>query len=293
MKSKILPILMSAVIIGGSTSLVSADSAYANYTSTKEVKIETARDYINKSSSQLIEILEELQIKEEEISYSDIKGIINKYYLDNPAPTDIFNDQSISINDVFPNEINEIDYNNAQNFNLNDFIEEQKNNDKILTFSTENSTTDVFVDKLGIFILNNEIEPNSSSSSVQPMATWKYTSNQRVTGAAYNSLGLEMFELWASGSFKYDGSKVEVATKDGNYDRKFWGATLNLTPLALGQERMVSIEGYRYAEVYSRLSVDTQLGIRWFGVTISQNTVEAKIGSTIAGNVYTGTSVID
>ncbi|MBU5350727.1 hypothetical protein ACN9MH_09810 [Paenibacillus silvae] len=225
-----------------------------------------------------------MELSKGDLTLDEIEDIIHNYYKTNPAPISLARDELVSIQDVFPEEINENQFYNQEKFEFNEFINQHKESGEVISFSSETTKTDVFIDRSGVFILNSEIEPYNSLKST----SWSYTPNQRTSGTAYNALGLKMFELWASGSFRYDGSKVEVATKDGGYERKFWGSTLELTDRGMGLSRNLDLEGYKYAEVYSRLRTESTLGFRWFGLTVTDTTVEVKIGSTVGGNVYTG-----
>ncbi|WP_136607408.1 hypothetical protein [Paenibacillus dokdonensis] len=150
------------------------------------------------------------------------------------------------------------------------------------------------VDETGIFILHHEaLNDSKAEKSLNPMAaSWSYTPNDRETGICYNALGGKLFDLYASASFQYNGSDVKVAQSDGDRKQYFFGATLKIDPVNMGTSRFPVIEGYIYAEVYSRLKVDTVLGIKWFGVSIGQSTIEVEIGSTVAGNVYKGVKVV-
>lgn len=281
MKKQFTALLMSFSLLVGGAVTVSADSLEGKENLNN---IAQARAYITKSSSEIANELENLKISKENVTLIEIQDVIESYYENNPAPLELANNDSISLEDVFPDESQKNQLNKEVTFSLNEFISQQKENEEVISFSTETTKTDVYVDKSGIFILHSEIDPNSAIRA----AAWSYTANERTTGSAYNALGLKMFDLWASGSFRYDGSKVEVATKDGGYERKFWGSTLELTDRGMGLSRAVDLEGYKYAEVYSRLRTESTLGFRWFGLTLTDTTVEVKIGSTVNGNVYTG-----
>lgn len=284
--------MASVLVISGGAVSVSADSVSQN---DRAKRIEEARTYMTKSSSELSVQLEKLKEKGV-VSYEDVKGTIDHYYAINPAPADVEKDSTITLNEIFPEEVKKLKAMNKEDvFDVNDFIEEKKKENEVISFTTSNGSVDVFINKVGIFIGENEIlgksEQETKNNSVMA-ASWSYTPNQRYTGHAYNGLGKEEFSMWVSGSFKYNNSDVQVATSDGNYDRYLWGATLTLTSIAMGAPRIVNIEGYKYAEAYSRLRCETTLGIGWFGTTVNSSTVEVKIGSTIAGNVYTGGQVV-
>lgn len=281
MKKQFTALLMSFSLLVGGSVTVSADSLLGKENLNN---IAEARAYITKSSSEIANNLENLKISKESVTLIEIQNVIENYYENNPAPLELANNNSISLEDVFPDESQKNQLNKGEIFSLDEFILQQQENKEVVSFSTDTTKTDVYVDKSGIFILHSEIEPNSAMRA----ATWSYTANERTTGTAYNALGFKMFDLWASGSFRYDGSKVEVAAKDGGYERKFWGSTLELTDRGMGLSRAVDLEGYKYAEVYSRLRTESTLGFRWFGLTLTDTTVEVKIGSTVNGNVYTG-----
>jgi hypothetical protein len=54
----------------------------------------------------------------------------------------------------------------------------------------------------------------------------------------------------------------------------------------MGKERQITIGGYKYAEVYSRLYVESVIGMKWFGVVVDSYTAEVLVGSTQTGNTY-------
>ncbi|WP_342615287.1 hypothetical protein [Peribacillus frigoritolerans] len=112
------------------------------------------------------------------------------------------------------------------------------------------------------------------------------TKKERTTGIAYNAFGGKMFTLWAQGSFNYNGKSVSVATQDGDYNRHFWGSTLNITKPTLGKARKEVVGSQTYSEVYSRLYYEAVFGIKWAGVTMKSGTVETYVGGSKSGHLY-------
>lgn len=121
---------------------------------------------------------------------------------------------------------------------------------------------------------------------IQPLYAQRETAIERTTGIAYNAVGSKMFTLWSEGGFKYNGSNVVSQNIDGDFQRHFWGSTLNLIPETMPKTRAISIEGYKYVEIYSRLRYEAGIGIRWASITLKSGTIETIVGCGVNGSVY-------
>lgn len=295
---KLCSFLVSVVLL-----LTTFSSAFAQENTSddqKEKKIAEIREYIEQSVSSIVSSLQALETQEH-VTLEIVENTIEDYYKNHPAPN-AFADLSLSLEDVFPEEVKQIREEYGKNFtlNLNDLINSKKQmkrkDDHLITLKHDSGEIDVYISKLGeIFILENKTLPNKESiqNENSALATWQYTRTERTTGVAYNALGLKMFTLWAEGSFKYNGSDVDHVNADGDWQRHFWGSTLDITTRALGSKRFEYVEGYKYAEVYSRLYFEAGFGIRWAQLTFNSGTVEVEVGSTVSGNLYGSATWVD
>ncbi|MCG5253226.1 hypothetical protein [Brevibacillus agri] len=290
-----------STLIAGTLMLTTVSPTFANGTiedGSRQEKISEIRSYINTSVPALIQELEDLKHKDD-VTLGKVEKTIDTFFSEHPAP-EAFNDPTLSLEDVFPAEVKKINQKYGKNKplnNINAFMDEKKNSiersdDKVITIKNDMSEINVYVSQLGeIFVLEvrtvSSNAENQRTSLVQPRAlTWEYTDTKRTTGIGYNAQGNKMFTLWAEGSFKYNGKSVEVDTADGDYSRHFWGSTLELTPRKLGEKRTTRVEGYTYAEVYSRLYFEAGFGIRWAQITFNSGSCETLVGSTVDGNMY-------
>lgn len=291
MLKKICMSTMTLVLLSG----VSSSFAHAEGSESKEEKIEEARSYIEESKKDTINLLKDLE--KENATLESVEKTLDKYYEENPAPKEVINDQNLSLEDVFPGEVERIE---EETLNLNKFMSEKENdvarendNGEFIEFKNGENTVDVYVGETGgVFVLETKTidEPSNKSlinatSEVGALAT-KTTSKRKTTGICYNALGAKMFTLWSLGSFKYTGKTVSVATKDGGWQRHFWGSTLNVSKPILGATRSESVGSEKYAEVYSRIYFESVFGLKWAGVTMKSGTVETYVGGSKTGGMY-------
>ncbi|MBJ6362471.1 hypothetical protein ACFOQM_14490 [Paenibacillus sp. GCM10012307] len=284
-------ILLSIILI---FSVFSSASAEGNRNvDSREKNIKEIKEYIEKNVPSIIASLQELNV--EDATLSNIEKTIETYYKENPAPS-AANDPALSLAIIFPGEVKEMgDEYQHSTLNINDFLSTKKEiknkEDNIITFKDNYGSIDVYISSLGeIFILETRQfdEPSQKQSIVQnvPLNTWNNTSTSTTTGIGYNALGFKLFTLTASGSFRYNGSDVQTLNSDGNWERHFWGSTLDISERALGASRTIHIGNYKYAEVYSRLYFEGGIGVRWAQFVLNSATVEVNVGSTVTGNLY-------
>ncbi|MEX3745003.1 MULTISPECIES: hypothetical protein [Lysinibacillus] len=289
----LLTLIVSFTLYSESTSAASID---------QEEEIKTIRDYIENSVDELNYKFEELK-SHQIVNLEEIQNLIDSHYNENPAPEVMLKSNSLDIQDVFPELTKENNKAHEESKgNLGVFINTQKETNElgtVFTYKNDNSDyIDVYLGKTGdISILEFKTvgqspETVGQSPEIQPLYAQKYTTVQRTTGISYNGLGAQLFTLWAEASFKYNGTTVASENIDGNYKRHMAGATLNLIPEAMPKTRTVSLEGYKYAEVYSRLRYQGGIGIKWAQLTITDATLEAMIGCTVDGSVYGGLRAI-
>ncbi|ARW37817.1 MULTISPECIES: hypothetical protein [Bacillus] len=223
-------------------------------------------------------------------SLEKIEKTISKHYKNHPTPS-AFNNPNLSTNNVFPEMKSQLDKYKGKALNINDFIFEQDKTEslgKVFTFKNENSTVKVFVGDIGdIQIIERKTVSAPKDSDDQASAKLS-TRTERTTGIGYGTNGAKLFTLWAEGRFEYNGKKVSVAQKDGDYNKHFGGSGLDISVRKLGAERDASYGGYAYREVYSRIYVESVVGFKWLGVIINSKTVEAYIGAGANGAVYGG-----
>ena len=264
----------------------------------KQEDIEVIQNYIGESVDILNNKFSELS-SESNVDLKDIEELIESHYKENPAPQEMLEDNSIDIQSVFPQltqAYNEEYLKSGKD--LNKFITRQKTTNElgqVYTYKTDElNYVEVFLSEMGdISILEFKTVDKEKENEIQLLSTQKYTSIQRTTGVSYSSVGTKLFTLWAEASFKYNGSSVASENIDGDWGRHFWGSTMNITaPAQLVKTRTVSLEGYKYAEVYTRLAVEAGFGFRWASLVLTSATVEAYVGSTVNGNVYGGLQVI-
>ncbi|MDP9698720.1 hypothetical protein [Paenibacillus polysaccharolyticus] len=101
MKKQFTALLMSFSLLVGGSVTVSADSLLGKENLNN---IAEARAYITKSSSEIANNLENLKISKESVTLIEIQNVIENYYENNPAPLELANNNSISLEDVFPDE---------------------------------------------------------------------------------------------------------------------------------------------------------------------------------------------
>lgn len=275
----------------------SVSSSFAKET-TGEDNVETARNYIENNVVELNEILKSMKEKQEDYDLQEIQAVIDNYYTKNPAPKEVLNDKTLSIDDVFPlkNEKRKASQEKAVlNFEeLLSHAKEHKNEgDSVYEFSNKDGIVTVYVSKTGeVMILDDSVKSTPPALDLNinnQLAAMKTTKTKRTTGIAYNGLGLKMFTIWAEGNFQYNGKSAKHANADGDVKRHFWGSTLVLNNRAIGAKRTVTVGSYKYPEVYTRVYFEAQFGIRWAGITMKSGTVEAYVGSSHIGSLYGGT----
>ncbi|MEY9975714.1 hypothetical protein [Lysinibacillus sp. RC79] len=283
----LLTLIVSFALYSEGTSAASID---------KEDEIETIRNYIENSVDELNYKFNELK-SHQIVTLEEIQNLIDLHYKENPAPEEMLQSNSLDIQDVFPELTKENNKAHEESKgNLGVFINSQKETNElgtVFTYKNDNSDyIDVYLGKTGdISIL--EFKTVGQSQIIQPLYAQQYTPIKRTTGIAYSALGAKLFNLWAEASFKYNGSTVASENIDGSYSRYLAGGTLNLIPEAMPKTRTVSLEGYKYAEVYSRLRYQDGIGIQWAQFTIKEAVLESMVGCTVDGSVYGGLKVVD
>ncbi|WP_413363110.1 hypothetical protein [Lysinibacillus sp. 3P01SB] len=264
----------------------------------QEDEIKNIKNYIENSVAELHYKFNELK-SHQNVTLEEIQNLIDSHYEANPAPEVMLKSNSLDIQDIYPEltEENNKAYEESKG-NLGVFINSQKETNElgtVFTFKHDNSDSDyidVYLGKTGDISLV-EFKTVGQSQAIQPLYTQQTTPVKRTTGIAYNAVGLKMFDLWAEASFKYNGSSVASQNLDGNYKRYAAGGTLNLIPdTVMPRTRTVVLEGYRYAEVYSRLRSQSGIGIQWAQWTIKDALLEAMVGCTVDGSVYGGLKVV-
>ncbi|MGE7113675.1 hypothetical protein [Lysinibacillus sp. NPDC047702] len=261
-------------------------------------EINTIKNYIENSVDELNYKFNELK-SHQNVTLEEIQNLIDSHYKENPAPEVMLMSNSLDIQDIFPELTKENNKAHEESEgNLGIFINSQKETNElgtVFTFKYDNSDSDyidVYLGKTGdISII--EFKTVGQSQTIQPLYTQQYTPIKRTKGIAYNALGYELFDLWAEASFKYNGSTVASENLDGSYKRYAAGGTLNLIPEAMPKTRTVSLQGYKYAEVYSRLRYQGGIGIQWAQWTIKEALLEAMLGCTVDGSVYGGLRVVE
>jgi len=284
----LLTLIVSFTLYSENTSAASID---------QEDEIKTIKNYIEDSVDKLNFKFNELK-SHQNVTLEEIQNLIDSHYKENPAP-EVMLMSSLDIQDVFPELTKENNKAHEETKgNLGVFINSQKETNElgtVFTFKHDNSDSDyidVYLGKTGdISIL--EFKTVGQSQTIQPFYTQQYTPIKRTKGIAYNALGYELFDLWAEASFKYNGSTVASENIDGSYKRYAAGGTLNLIPEAMPKTRTVGLDGYKYAEVYSRLRYQAGIGIQWGQYTIKEALLESMVGCTVDGSVYGGIKVVE
>lgn len=301
MFKKTLSLFFVTLMLGltfNSSSILSAAEINQIGRDTKENTVQIVRSYIKNNVSQLNNMMSSVQYQK--LQLKDIETIIDNYFFNNPAPQELIDVNNLTIDDIFP--VNDIidgpPRTKALHFDeLTSYVANNLpgNGDSIYKFPNDNGVVTVYIASTGeVMIWDQSSFPakDSDFSNQTLAATWKTTKTERSTGIAYNGVGGKMFTIWAEGNFQYDGKTAKHNNSDGNFERHFWGSTLDLEKKAEGKERTVRVENYSYPEVYTRVYFESQFGIRWAGITMNSGTVEAYVGGTFAGNVYGGVKEI-
>lgn len=231
-----------------------------------------------------------LEFLPKDSSLEEIENTISNHFKMHPTPS-AFNNPELSIVNVFPEKKAEFEKYKGKTLNMNDFITDQDKTDslgKVFTFKNHNSTVKVFLGDMGDLQILEQKTISASNDSDDQASAKLSTKTERTTGVAYGTNGAKLFTLWAEGRFNYDGKKVSVAQKDGDYNKHFAGSGLDIAVRKLGAERDASYGGYAYREVYSRIYVESVIGFKWLGVIINSKTVETYIGAGANGSVYGG-----
>ncbi|WP_026701696.1 hypothetical protein [Salibacterium aidingense] len=253
-------------------------------------KIQEAKDYIENNVSELTQKLNDLR-NEDNLSMEKIEETIETHYENNPAPSFMENDKNLSIKDVFPKKAKKAKENNGKVLNMNELTNEAKKGEtptdgNVITLNYNNGVANIFISETGDFYITEHktVEPEDGT-----ITTFDNNTDTKRTGAsAYNALGTRMFSMWSEGAFSYDGDSVDVASKDGDWQRSFGGSTLYIEERGVGKGRNVVEGDYEYAEVYTRLYYEAGFGIKWAMITLNSSTVETYVGSTVAGSTYGG-----
>ncbi|PRX38913.1 hypothetical protein CLV97_13314 [Planifilum fimeticola] len=290
-----ISVLLTLSTFGLTPSSANASPQTPEEKASKEKAIQIAKEYIQRSSSDLSNRLSKLRGKD--VTFEEVNKVISDYYKQNPAPQMVANDPTISIEDVFPKKVEKYkSRNKGKPFVITDFLKKQRQNEEdgeLISLNRKNDgTIDVFVSDIGGVIgcefgtVDNELSKKAKTKSSGNVGIAAYTPTKRTTCVAYTALGDRAFTLWAEGRFYYDGKTSWITHADGDYQRHLFGSTMVLEPRALGKMRTVYIEGHRYSEVYSRLYYEAVFGIRWAGIVLASDTVETSVGVTVTGNTY-------
>lgn len=287
MFKKLCVSMMSLVLVSG----LSVSFANAESVTPSQENIQAAREYIETSKVDTLNILRDLQ--QQNPTLEQVEAALDKYFEENPAPEEVVNDPNLSLEDIYPEQTEEVD-----TLNLNEFMSEKEqasvngNTDNFVQMESPVGQVSIYVgDTGGIYILENkEVKEPIIKDSIDAEDTGalglKTTKKRKTTGVCYNSLGLKMFTLWAQGSFYYSGKTVSVATRDGDFQRHFWGSTLSTSVRALGKARNEVVGKEQYAEVYSRVYYESLIGLKWAGVVAKSGTVETYVGASKSGGMY-------
>ncbi|MGE7922392.1 hypothetical protein ACQKND_04295 [Viridibacillus arvi] len=276
-------ILLTSMLLGlclVSYSTVSF-AASENSSVTRDEAVQSTKEYILKSREDKINLLKELP---ENSSKDVVNDVLDQYVLENPAPE--YNlDSEISIEELFP-EVDLVKASKNVTINITDIIEQEKalNPGNVFEFNDGSNVTDVLIDETGQITTTSRtfhLEDNILSSR----AAWKYKSdtNEMVIS---NAVGVKMIRFMASGSFKYNGSDVGIELGDGSVDRYTAGSTITVLSKTVGKSRKYTLEGYKYAEVYTRASIESTVAFKYLNLLISSGTFEVYTGSTVNGNIY-------
>ncbi|GIN25554.1 hypothetical protein NSQ93_22605 [Bacillus sp. FSL W8-0445] len=278
-KTLFLLVVVTLSILGLSPSGVSASET------DRQKDIQEIRHYVE---NQMPILESELKQLPSNSSLEEIEELISEHYKKHPAPKALENPE-LSVFDVFPDKVNKYNKLEGKTLSLNNLMTDPKLSSlgEIINFENDNSKVAVLLGETGdINIIEQKSSPSSQSKRNKiALATGK----ERTTGVGYGLGGAKLFTVWAEGNFSYNGKKVSVISKDGDYSKHFWGSTLTLTSKGMGKERDASIGKYKYKEVYSRLLVESIAGFKWGGVVLRTKTVEVYVGSTVNGNIYGGT----
>lgn len=279
-----LAFFLSFVLVSTTFAQTSGD-----FNNSKEKIAQESKEYIQANVENLNNILSAEQKNNH--SLSEVESIIDEYYEKNKLPNEVtkeINQKGITIDDIFPQTTTMED--EPIKLDFNQLISESKNNGDgdVYEFFDENSKTSVYVAETGEVMIfeQSTIAEAPDQSDATTLASFKTTKTQKATGIAYNALGAKLFTLWASGNFRYNGTTVNHGSSDGDYTRHIFGSFMELKPRYLGHKRTEYEGSHLYREVASRLYFESQLGIRWLGLTLKSGTVEAYVGGTKSGNTY-------
>ena len=288
MLKKLFSVLPFVLILGLIINLNS--ETYAKEVHNFGENVEKAKFYIENSVNELNEILSSMR---KDSNSEDIKAAINNYYSENPVHQDILNDNTLTIDDIFPLDENQETVQSSEVINLGELALQAKGNltkdEFIYEFFNENGVTTVYLSKTGGLIITEGPAPLldlSRNKLVTAATDWNVTKTQRTTGAIYNSFGSEMAQFWAEGNFKYNGIQAVHSYADGGIERKLAGSTLNIEKKAEGKTRTNAVGSYSYPEVYTQVYFEAQLGFRYLGITVTSATLEAYVGAGPSGSLY-------
>lgn len=287
--------LLSLLLVVVFSSL-SVSSAEENDFKTKELKVEKVREYIENNVKELNEIFGSME--DQELNLEDVEEVIEGYYNINSAPVEIIKDENLSIDDIYPDEIDNGNkrIKESQTLNFEELITSVENNptekDSVYEFNNETGQVTVYIANTGeIMILDKTVVPTEEISQldkVTPYATWKTTKTERNTASTFNAIGTKMFTMWAEGNFQYDGKSAKHANYDGDIQRFTSGSNLVLEKKAEGKTRTNVVDTYKYPEVYTRAYFESSFGIKWLGITMKSATVETYVGASHIGSLYGG-----
>ncbi|MFE4571408.1 hypothetical protein [Paenibacillus chitinolyticus] len=138
----------------------------------------------------------------------------------------------------------------------------------------------------GMYIAqSNYSEPSQSTHSISPLAT-EYRSN-RIDIEAVNAIGLTTLTMYTKGEFSFErGVKAKATYGEGDYGRTFWGSSINVTNMEFGKFYEDPESGY--AEVYSKMHVDSMFGFKGLGLVLNSDTVRIHVGCSLIGAISAG-----
>lgn len=267
----------------------------------EESNLDVARDYIESNVSKINGVMNVLEMAQKDLSSDQVQEVISNYYKEHPAPQDLITDKDLTIEDIYPNKENDVNF-QPQNasLSLEELMEDAKDNPysegHTYEFSNDEDETSVYVSNTGEVMISTStimpsvksVDDNRTTFTTLAASSYKNTKTKRTTGIAYNALGLKTFTLWAEGSFKYNKSSAKHANADGDVQRHLFGSTLEMVNKAVGKKRTVYEGKQSYPEVYTRVYFESTIGIRWAGVVIKSATVETYVGATKIGSLYGG-----
>lgn len=257
----------------------------------KDQKIKVARNYIESNKKVLNKKFNDLK-ENPNVTLIEIEDLIANYY-EQHSPPSVFKDENLSIEDVYPEEIQKAKQKDKKEkvFNINNFFKENKNGEyvdgNLFEFESVNTKTNVFLANTGdIMISESKSVPAINEPPIQYALPMESTNVESTKGISYNSAGGKLFEVQAEGQWSYNGTILNNTYADGYYQRFFWGSTLNITNINLGKVRNITQGSYKYSEVYSNVYVESVVGFRWAGLVLNSSVCEAYVGATPNGSTY-------